>query len=63
MMETTEASNPTTRSRTAVILADDEEDFMFHINHDMLIVSAIQDTDNDPKLLIGVLSCSDRPLW
>ena len=41
-------------SPTAVLLANDEEEFIFHIGHDALIASATQ--DNDPKLLAKALS-------
>jgi len=35
----------------AMLLADDEEDFIFHVDHDMLIASTIQDADSNPNLL------------
>jgi len=44
-------------SPTAALLADDEEDFVFHIEHDALITSAIQ--DNDSKSLTEALSRTD----
>ena len=50
-------------SPTAALLAEDEEDFVFHIDHDMLIASAIQDINSDPKSLTEAHSCPDWPLW
>jgi hypothetical protein len=53
------ASSPpcplTAPERLPTLLADDEEEVIFHVTHDALIVSAIQDTDSDPKSLIEVL--------
>ena len=55
------ASSPpcplTAPERLPTLLADDEEEVIFHVTHDALIVSAIQDTDSDPKSLIEVLKC------
>ncbi len=50
-------------SPTATHLADDEEEFIFHIDHDTLIASAIQDADSDPKSLTEACSQPDWPLW
>jgi hypothetical protein len=50
-------------SPTATLLADDEEDFIFHVDHDMLIAFAIQDADSDPNSLAEAHSHSDWPLW
>jgi transposase InsO family protein len=50
-------------SPSTALLADDEEEFVFHITHDALIASAIQDADGDPKSLTEALRRSDWPLW
>ena len=50
-------------SPSTALLADDEEEFVFHITHDALIASAIQDADGDPKSLADALKRSDWPLW
>ncbi len=45
------------------LLADDEEDFIYHLQHDMLIASAIQDRNVDPKTIGEARSRQDWPLW
>ena len=50
-------------SPLTALLADDKEEFVFHITHDTLITSAIQNADSDPKSITEALKCSDWPLW
>jgi hypothetical protein len=45
------------RDMQAALLAGDEEDFVFHVQHDSLIASAIQDIDSDPKTVIEARTC------
>ena len=46
-----------------MLVADGGEDFIFHVDHDMLIASAIQDAGWNLKSLAEARSRSDWPLW
>jgi hypothetical protein len=48
-------------SLMVMLLADNEEDFTFHVD-DMLIASTIQDADSNPNLLAEAGSSLDWPL-
>ena len=63
-MEYLEAYTPTTYkgSPTAVLVVDGGEDFIFHVDHDKLIASAIQDVDGNLKSLAEARSRSGWPL-
>ena len=55
--------HPNYKGNTTAFLADDEEIFVFHTEHDTLTAPTTQDADCDPKSLIEARARSDWPLW